>query len=96
MTAALASVSDTHRTDPSQARCWSVSAAGRWTVVVATCKEEARLLGLLWIAHHQGRRTVDLDVRTRVAEADTAKVERWLAVREQERTLLDGRNGGGT
>lgn len=97
MKTGLASVPDAHRVDPSRARCWSVSAAGAWTVVVATCKEEGRLLGLLWIAHHLGRSTVDLSTPTRVREADEETVARWLATRAQAAAVLSSlRQEGGT
>lgn len=80
----LKDVTDAHRTDPSKARCWSVSASGQWTIVVATCKEEARRLGLVWIAEHLGKTTINLNTQARVTAADDRKVERWRAARAQQ------------
>jgi hypothetical protein len=81
---ALASVSDEDRTNPANARCWNVSAGGAWTVVVATCAEEARLLGLLWISAHHGKTRVDLNTTARVRPADSDDVARWHETRRQQ------------
>lgn len=77
-------VTDADRVDPANATCWSVSAAGAWTIVVATNPDDAHLLGLLWIARHQGRTVIDLRRRARVRPAEPADVARWLTARQQQ------------
>lgn len=80
----LTDVTDAQRIDPHNARRWSVSAAGQWTIVVATCKEEAQRLGLVWIAEHLGKSKIDVNTTARVSEATDEKVERWLTARAQQ------------
>lgn len=94
MTSDLNSVPDTHRTNPANATRWSVTVRGTWTIVVATCIEEARLLALLWVATSQNRTTVDLTTRVTARPATDHDLDRWTTAREQQAAGLRGARSG--
>lgn len=78
------SVPDDHRVDPTNAIAWHVKAAGRWTIVVATCAEEARRLGLVWIAESYGRTSIKVNTTATVQPATDDDIDRWLTARRQD------------
>jgi hypothetical protein len=81
-------MTDEERVDPGNAVCWYATVASYSTVVVATCEEDARLLGAARIGQVARGRVRAGAVH--VKRADEGKVAQWLAAHRQVQAGVAG------
>ena len=72
-------LTDAQRIDPAMIRRWWVGIGGHFTIVLATCQEEALAVAGYWIGKASRREVHLLEARVRVATGED--VDRWTELR---------------